>query len=193
MTTVVPMHPEATADPQAVRWVIPAGTLPVVGEIAEAPAALGDLLRSGDISSLEVEAQAVLIRLADGLHWSAAGARIRDALAAALQHPEHWTPTETVTEDDVLRAALEDVLAGPAGDYIRSHGGEVTIVAAHDRCAEVRMAGTCSHCPAAGFTLHSRLESELRARFPSLRELRATESPTKQRRTWLPLPGRRTA
>lgn len=193
MTAVVPMHPEATADPQTLRWVIPAGTLPVVGEIADAPDELGDLLRSGDISSLEVEAQAVLIRLSDALHWSAAGARIRDALATALQHPEHWKPSTAVTEDDLLRAALEDVLAGPAGDYIRSHGGEVTIVTAHDRCAEVRMSGTCAHCPAAGFTLHSRLESELRARFPSLRELRATETPTKQRRAWLPLPGRRPA
>jgi Fe-S cluster biogenesis protein NfuA len=191
MTTAVPMHPEATADPQTVRWVIPAGTLPVVGEIADAPAALGDLLHSGDISSVQVEAQAVLIRLPEALNWPAAGPRIRDALAAALQHPDRWTPAAAVTEDDVLRAALEDVLAGPAGDYIRSHGGEVTIVSARDRCAEVRMSGTCSHCPAAGFTLHSRLESELRARFPSLRALRATESPTTQRRTWLPLRRRR--
>jgi len=182
------MHPEATADPQTVRWVVPAGTLPVVGEMADAPDELGDLLRSEDIASIEVETQAVVIRLADGQSWSGTGARVRDALSAALRHPHQWRPAGTVTEDDVLRAALQDVLDGPAGDYIRSHGGEVTIVSAHDRHAEVRMAGTCTHCPAAGFTLHSRLESERRARFPALVELRATEEPGKAtRRTWLTL------
>ncbi|WP_445526322.1 NifU family protein [Streptomyces cyslabdanicus] len=188
---IVPMHPEATADPRAVRWVIPAGTLPVLGEIAEAPDELGRMLHSDDVTSIEsieVEAQAVVVRLADGRSWSGAGARVRDALGAALQHPQRWRPADVVTEDDRLRAALQDVLDGPAGDYIRSHGGEVTIVSAHDRRAEVRMAGTCTHCPAAGFTLHSRLESELRARFPELVELRATQEPGRAaRRTWLTL------
>lgn len=189
MSAVVPMHPEATADPRTVRWVIPAGTLPVVGEIAEAPDELGEMLHSsGDIASIEVETQAVVIRLAEGRDWSGTGARVRDALAAALRHPRRWRPADETTEDDVLRAALRDVLDGPAGDYIRSHGGEVTLVSAHDRRAEVRLEGTCTHCPAAGFTLHSRLESHLRARFPDLIELRATEEPGKPaRRTWLTL------
>ncbi|MER5357843.1 NifU family protein [Streptomyces sp. NPDC002785] len=186
--SVVPMHPEATADPQAVRWVVPAGTLPVVGEIAEAPDELGEMLHSEDVASIEVETQAVVIRLADGRSWSGAGARVRDALSAALRHPQRWRPACVVTEDDMLRAALQDVLDGPVGDYIRSHGGEVTVVSAHDRHVEVRMAGTCAHCPAAGFTLHSRLESALRARFPDLVELRATEEPGKTARpTWLTL------
>ncbi|MEU0253412.1 NifU family protein [Streptomyces sp. NPDC006184] len=185
--SVIPMHPEATADPQTVRWVIPAGTLPVVGKVAEAPDELGAMLHSEDVASIEVEAQAVVIRLADGRSWSGTGARVRDALSAALQHPRRWRPAHVVTDDDVLRAALQDVLDGSVGDYIRSHGGEVTIAFAHDRRAEVRMEGTCSHCPAAGFTLHSRLESELRARFPDLVELRATEAGKAARRQWLTL------
>ncbi|MGW3354238.1 NifU family protein [Streptomyces bungoensis] len=186
--SLVPMHPEATTDPQTVRWVIPAGTLPVVGEITEAPGELGELLRSDDIASIEVETQAVVVRLADGRTWSGTGARVRDALGAALHHPDRWRPAGAVTEDDLLRAALRDVLDGPVGDYIRSHGGEVTIASAHDRQAEVHMAGACAHCPAAGFTLHSRLESELRARFPDLVELRATEECGKTARpTWLTL------
>ena len=86
------MHPEATADPQTVRWVVPAGTLPVVGEMADAPDELGDLLRSEDIASIEVETQAVVIRLADGQSWSGTGARVRDALSAALQRPQRWRP-----------------------------------------------------------------------------------------------------
>ncbi|MGW5371757.1 NifU family protein [Streptomyces sp. NPDC004009] len=184
--SIIPMHPEATADPQTVRWVIPGGTLPAVGEVAEAPDELGRMLHSGDVASIKVETQAVVVRLADGRSWSGTGARVRDALSAALQHPRRWRPADVVTEDDMLRAALQDVLDGSVGDYIRSHGGEVTIVSAHDRRAEVRMAGTCSHCPAAGSTLHSRLESELRARFPDLVDLRATEEPGKaSRRTWL--------
>lgn len=173
--SAVPMHPEATAEPQVVRWVVPAGTLPVVGGIARAPEALARMVRSGEVVSIEVEAQAVLIRLADERSWSTSGAAVRDALTEALQQPECWQPTTSVTEDDMLRAALQDVLDGAAGDYVRSHGGQITIVSARDRCAEVRMSGTCSHCPAAGVTLHSRLETELRARFPRLVELRATE------------------
>ncbi|ARP72308.1 hypothetical protein LK06_022760 [Streptomyces pluripotens] len=186
--SVVPMHPEATADPQVVRWVVPAGTLPVVGEIAEAPDDLGQMLHFEDVTSIEVEAQAVVIRLADGQSWSGAGARVRDALSAALQHPQRWRPADPVTEDDMLRAALQDVLDGSVGDYIRSHGGEATIESAHARRAEVRLAGACTHCPAAGFTLRSRIESELRTRFPSLVELRATDQPGKAARpTWLTL------
>ncbi|MFF9650464.1 NifU family protein [Streptomyces sp. NPDC014622] len=187
--SAVPMHPEATDDPQAVRWVVPAGTLPVVGEIAEAPDELGEMLRSEDVAAIEVETRAVMIRLADGRSWSRAGARVRDALAAALRQPREWRPAAAVGEDDVLRAALRDVLDGSIGDYIRSHGGEVTVVSAHDRRVEVRMAGTCTHCPAAGFTLHSRLEAALRDRFPGLVELRATEEPAKAatRTTWLTL------
>lgn len=184
----VPMHPEATDAPQTVRWVVPAGTLPVVGRIAEAPDELGEMLRSGDVAAIEAETRAVVIRLADGRSWSGAGARVRDALGAALRQPRRWRPAAEVSEDDVLRAALRDVLDGAIGDYIRSHGGEVTIVSAHDRRVEVRMAGACTHCPAAGFTLHSRLEAALRERFPGLVELRATEEPAKSAgRTWLTL------
>lgn len=170
--SLVPMHPEATADPLTVRWVVPTGTLPVVGELAEAPGELGELLRSGEIASVTVETRAVLVRLPDGGSWAAAGAAVRDALGAALQQPERWRPAGSVGEDDLLRAAIDEVLRGQVGDYVRSHGGRVTVVSAHDRRAAVRMTGTCAHCPAAGFTLHSRLEAEVRSRFPDLVELR---------------------
>ncbi|TWP37388.1 NifU family protein [Leekyejoonella antrihumi] len=185
----VPMHPEATLDPAVMRWIIPAGTLPVVGEIADVPAPLGDLWSSGRIASITVETRAVLIGLPGERSWALEGAQVRDALASALQEPHRWQSVEVVTEDDMLRAALQDVLNGGAGDYIRSHGGEVAIVAAQDRRARVRMSGACSHCPAAGFTLHSRLESELRERFPQLVELCAEEDPggsgRARRPTWL--------
>lgn len=173
--SLVPMHPEATDDPQEVRWVIPAGTLPLVGPVAHVPGGLGDMIEAGTVTAVRVEARAVRIRLSDGETWPRHGAPVRDALQRALQEPGAWRPATTVGEDQMLRAALQDVLDGPAGDYIRSHGGEVVITAAHDGRAEVRMRGACTHCPAAGITLHARLESELRRRYPDLIELRATQ------------------
>lgn len=174
-TDLVPMHPEATGDPQEVRWVVPAGTLPLAGAIAYAPGALGDMIEAGTVAGVRVETCAVRIRLADGNTWARHGPPVRDALSRALLEPQAWRPAAAVTDDELLRAALQDVLDGPAGDYIRSHGGEVTIAGTRDGRAEVRMRGACSHCPAAGVTLHSRLEAELRRRYPDLVELRATE------------------
>jgi Fe-S cluster biogenesis protein NfuA len=186
--TLVPMHPEATSDPQIVRWVIPDGVLPVVGEIAEPPPELAAMLDSGDIASIQVQTRAVVVRLAAGRSWSELGAHVRAALGAALQQPHQWQPTTPSTEADRLRSALEDVLAGPAGDYIHSHGGDVTILAVKDGRAEVRLNGACEHCPAAGLTLHARLERELRARFPDLVELRADQHcHGATRPTWLTL------
>ncbi len=175
MTGFVPMHPEAGADAQTVRWVVPAGILPLVGEVAAAPGALGALLGDGTVASMVVETRAVVIRLADGCDWGACASAVRAALADALTRPQAWVAAVAVTEDDVLRAALQDVIDGAAGDFVRSHGGEVSIVAVADRCAQVRMSGACEHCPALGFTLRGRLESELRRRFPALRELRAVQ------------------
>lgn len=169
----VPMHPEATDDPRKLRWMVPAGTLPVVGEIVGLPAELDALRVAGVVESVCVEIQAVVIRVFAGVAWSAVGAEVRTALAAALRSPNDWVPAAEIGDDDVLRAALEDVLAGAAGGYIRSHGGEVIIQSVRGGRASVRMRGTCSHCPAAGWTLHLRLEAELRKRYPGLVELTA--------------------
>ncbi|GID10163.1 hypothetical protein Aru02nite_10520 [Actinocatenispora rupis] len=183
--TEIPMHPEATPDPQVLRWVIPAGTLPLHGRVTEPPDALAALVRDGLVAAIEVETRAVLIRLADGYDWARAGGAVRDALAAALRQPDQWRSADVINDDDLLRGALRDVIDGPAGDYIRSHGGTVTIVSVHNHHAEVRMAGTCAHCPASGVTLQTRLEKDLRTRYPDLVELRATEdSRTASRLLW---------
>lgn len=175
MNANVPMHPEVTDDPQEVRWVIPAGTLPLVGPVTDVPGALGDMMRAGTVAGVEVEPRAVRIRLSDGEAWAQHGARLWDALAQALREPQTWRPAAAVGGDEVLRATLQDVLDGPIGDYIRSHGGEIVIAGVQDGRAEVRMHGACAQCPAAGFTLHARLEAELRRRYPDLVELRAVE------------------
>lgn len=131
------------------------------------------------------------IWLSDGNTWAQHGAQVRDALARALQEPAAWQPTTTVTEDHLLHAALRDVLDGPTGDYIRSHSGQIDIVQVQNRRVEVRMRGACSHCPAAGVTLHSRLESELRRRYPELIELRATQDRCGRSQSWWPTIRRR--
>ncbi len=86
-------------------------------------------------------------------------------------------PTAGGHHDALLRTIVEDVVDGDAGAYVRSHGGSVSIVSIHDGAVELRLSGTCSHCPAAGATLHHRLEREIRARYPRLRSLTAAEIP----------------
>ncbi|BCJ33481.1 hypothetical protein Athai_09840 [Actinocatenispora thailandica] len=189
------MHPEATGDPQTVRWVIPAGTLPVAGPMAALPDELDGLAAAGVVDCVEVESRAVLVRLADGHRWDADGPAVRAGLSAALQQPERWRPVHRGSDEELLRGALQDVLDGPAGDYVRSHGGQITITSTRDCRAEVSMTGTCAHCPAVDLTLHSRLESELRQRFPRLVELRAVDGSGSTRHggrpTWLTLRRRR--
>lgn len=177
MSTSVLLHPEATADPLTVRWVIAPGTLPVRGEIAEVPGRLGELCTRGCLRSIAVESAAVLIRLMPGHSWWHEGAEVRDALTEALAHPGQWRPVHRTHADDLLRTAVQEVLDGAAGDYIRSHGGEVRVVTATQGEVVVQMGGACSHCPALGLTLHARLEAEVRSRYPDLRDLRAADPP----------------
>lgn len=187
MTAFIPMHPEGTDDAQTVRWVVPVGVLPVVGAIHAAPGEFGALLADGMLAEVAVESQAVVVRLADGASWGEHGARVRDALAGALARPHEWRPALPVTPDDVLRAALTDLLDGSVGDFIRSHGGEVHVVSIADGRVRLRMAGSCAHCPALAFTLHGRIESELRRRYPALVDVKAAaESGAAHRPLWRP-------
>ncbi len=176
VSAAVPMHPEATGDPAEVRWVVPLGTLSLLGDVASVLGDLGALLDDGTIARVRVEPQAVLIRLSGSRSWGADGRRVRDALTEALRAPDAWVPARELSPDDRLRSALEDVLAGSAGDYVRSHGGAVTIASVRDGRASVRMSGACAHCPAVSLTVRSRLESELRQRYPQLVELTAVET-----------------
>lgn len=73
--------------------------------------------------------------------------------------------------DAVLQAAVDEALAGPAGQYLRSHGGTVRVVSAEDGTVVLDLGGTCRSCPARGFTLQMRLEAEIRRLYPDLREV----------------------
>ncbi|QDP98415.1 NifU family protein [Microlunatus elymi] len=189
----VPMHPEPVQDaPDTVRWIIPSGIFDFAGPVAAAPGAFGRLLADRTVAAVIVEAGAVRVRLAPPHGWAELGGTVRDGLQAALEQPAQWQPAEDAGADGRLRAALAEVLAGPVGDYIGSHGGRVEIVEVADRRAVLKLSGTCSHCPAAGVTLHERLETAVRELFPELVELRAEEAPARRGPRWLTL-GRRSA
>lgn len=185
------VHPEATADPQVIRWVVPAGTLQVLGTVADAPGELGSMLRAGTLASIDVHTVGVDIALPTGSGWREYGEPVRTALVQALASPAEWDAQAPVTADDELRTAVAQVLEGGAGDYIRSHGGKAQIMSVLDGRVEIRLSGTCSHCPAAGITLHERLEGAIRELAPGLRELSATETPGARGKVFMKLGLRR--
>ncbi|WP_344731368.1 NifU family protein [Nocardioides fonticola] len=170
----MPVHPEAVPGrPEAVRWVVPAGLLGFVGEPAQLPGPLAALVADGPIARLEVEPAGVLIDLRPEADWAQAGESVRAALQQALAHPEAWYPPRDVASpaDERLAAAARQVLAGEVGEYARSHGGALEVVAAHDGVVEVRLEGTCEGCPAAGRTLEERVLVGVRRLDPSVRSV----------------------
>lgn len=177
-TAAVPMHPEMVAgEEQVVRWVLPPGAVPFAGPVCSAPGVLGELLAAGVIQEIECESCAVLIRLGDSERWDERLPEVRDALAAAIAEPA-WKPDAESQWgcDALLAAAVHEVLAGQAGDYVRSHGGRVTVASVAEGRVAVTFDGTCGHCPATGITLHDRLETEVRRKYPALQEITATNA-----------------
>jgi len=172
---MIPLHPEAVdSRPEALRWVMPAGTLAFTGEVRSAPGELGRLVDTGVLTGLTVEAGAVTTCLSATCSWASQGALVRRALHDALENPAGWVPVLPVTpgtRDADLAVAALTVLRGRVGDFIRSHGGVVELVSAHDDVVTVRLTGSCSGCPAVGFTLHARIERALRDLHPDLRAL----------------------
>ncbi|MEO9139387.1 MAG: NifU family protein [Jatrophihabitans sp.] len=184
---LVPVHPEAvTGDARALRWRTPVAVLAFVGAVEAAPDDLGRLMTDGTLESLSVEPDAVLARLGAGRDWRTEGPRFRTAVQAALGRPDGWTPgIGAGTGDDALRMAVEQVIAGEVGDYVRSHGGEISLVSVTDGHVEVNLSGACSHCPASEMTLTQRVDVAVRRLYPELRGLRAAPNvgaPTAARR-----------
>lgn len=178
-TELVPVHPEAVAgDAQRLRWVVPVGSLPFLGPVESAPGVLGELVADGVLLGLELEPNAVVMSLSSGLSWRAEGARVRSALHEALGVPGEWRPAAGATSyddgaDEVVARIVTDALAGSAGDYVRSHGGGVELVAVSDGVVTVRLSGSCRGCPAMGLTVGRRLEGELIRVCPLVREVNA--------------------
>ncbi|MET0956415.1 MAG: NifU family protein [Cryobacterium sp.] len=173
---MIPTHPEAVAgEPDSLRWILPAGILPE-GDVLRAPGRLGALLAAGTVQHMRVDHTGLVIVLGPGATWPGQGAVVRAALHAALDQAGEWSLREAPDRatDARLRAATEAVLAGRAGDFIRSHGGTVALVSARDGVATVRLRGACAGCPAVSLTLQARVERDLREAYPQLRAVRAS-------------------
>lgn len=169
---MIPLHPQPCAVDQ-VRWITPPLVLPFTGDVAAAPDPLAALLADGTLAEVSVEPAAVLTRLGPGHTWSADGARVRTALHAALEEPSGWVAAAPFDDDLALYAVSREVIDTVVGPYARSHGGEIELVSAASGVVTVRMGGACHGCPASRFTLHQRLERELRRRHPTLKRVAA--------------------
>lgn len=164
---MIGIHAErVAADDRAVRWVVPAGTLPA-GRVLRAPGRFGEMLREGMFSDALTEHTAVWLWLRDGLSWSGQGGGVGAALRESLAEPDGWEIDPAPGE--VLERVTADLLAGSVGDFIRSHGGSVDTQRAGDTVT-VRLGGACEHCPAAERTLALRLLEALRGRCPEVVE-----------------------
>ena len=163
-----PIHPEAVTDePLAIRWVVDTGELSV-GEVLHAAGTLGPIMEYGVITRMFVERGSVWTWLAPGRSWTDHGPRIRDAVVAAVD-AVGWEITDGSA--DLLRHIAEDIIRGQLFTYITSHGGLISVVDATVDAVVLDFAGACADCPAAGRTLHDRVEVALTARYPRLREV----------------------
>lgn len=156
-------HPEATGDPATIRWVVPPGTLDFVGA-ARIP---GQLMELG-ITHAVVTVSGVELTLPEARLWRERAGRIRSTLLATLNEPACWEAAGDSNPDKRIGAAVEHVLAGPQGDFIRSHGGEARLVEVRERVAVVEFTGSCRNCAALGFTLHGRIEQAVQELCPDL-------------------------
>ena len=189
MTGKLPIHPEAVpGDPQAVRWVVPTGGVPV-GEVRGAPGSFGSMLEYGVISRAMVEADGVWTWLASDQAWSRVGSKVRDAIVASLAEEEGWDVEPGSA--DLLGYISRDVVEHQLAAYIASHGGQIQVVDNDAETVEVDFGGACQDCPAAGQTLHQRIETAIRARYPQLKTVKRVGDTGKKKRgiTWLSLPG----
>lgn len=166
---MIGIHAErVVGDDQLVRWVVPAGLVPV-GRVRQAPGRLGQMLCDATFSDALTERTAVWLWLRDGLSWSTYGATVQSALREALADPDGWSVDPA--PGAVLERVTADLLAGSVGDFVRSHGGSVTARRVDGDAVTVQLGGACEHCAAAEFTLRARLLGELRKRCPDLVEV----------------------
>ncbi|WP_433305362.1 NifU family protein [Actinoplanes sp. CA-030573] len=169
---MIPIHPQpCPGRPGSLRWITPAGVLPFTGPAAAVPAPLAALLADGTLAQVLLEPAAVETRLGPGGDWAHDGARVRTALHAALADRDGWAPAAGSEggNDEALRSAAEDLLAGDLGRFAASHGGGIALLDVSEGVVTVRLDGACHGCPAARQTLGRRFEEGLRRRCPQLR------------------------
>ncbi|MSS45940.1 NifU family protein [Cutibacterium sp. WCA-380-WT-3A] len=160
------VHPEATADPATLRWVVSGVPLPFAGLLVSAPG-LDEFL---DYIHVEVTVGAVVATAPDSA-WGHIGTRFRTALTTALEHTDTWVGApdcQYLDEVETLRRCANELIGGPVGAVAAMHGGLIELVDVSvngdQRIVDVTMRGACRGCPAAIITLHQRLERQLSLR-----------------------------
>lgn len=179
-----PIHPQPLAgEPNALRWCVATGELPV-GSVIVAPGPLAGLIERGILTHMLLERDAIVTWLAPGRSWRDAGAEVRETLGLAVEQPS-W---EAIPNDDSLRVVARDVVEAELGGFITSHGGAIAVEDVDDGVVTLSFGGACEHCPAAGFTLHARIEAAIRRRYPPLVGIeRAHTDAASRGRRWLRL------
>ena len=170
---VVAVHPERTQDPASVRWHVPGPGLPRTMQ-ANGGGELSALVAGGVLVGVDAGLDAITTTLAPGRSWSADGARVRAAVQATVAELRARPPLPPAERDAALRELAELVVRG-AGPYAASHGGMIELVGVDDDVVSVRLGGACHGCPAQSFTVHRRLEADLRHGAPWLKEVRVVD------------------
>ncbi|MDO5081258.1 NifU family protein [Buchananella hordeovulneris] len=176
----VAFHPESGRRAAEIVWVVTAGPLPLAADLADDPA-LAALRTGGQLAAVQVEASQVTTVAAPAHSWATLAPLVRAALTEALTRAGQGPELAAARRRALLRET-EALLAGELGDYLRSHGGQATLRQAGEDWIEVELTGTCRNCPASAFTLRGRLERQLQARCPWLKNVRQATSRSRLRR-----------
>ncbi len=166
---VVAVHPERTSDPRTLRWYVPGPAVPAVGE-PHGGGALAALVELGVLADAQIGLDGITTTLAAGRSWPQEGAAVREAVQATVAAARARPALPPAERDAALRGLAELVVRG-AGPYAASHGGRIELVSVQDDVVSVRLGGACHGCPAQAFTVHRRLEADLRHGAPWLREV----------------------
>lgn len=173
MSVSIPLlHPQATDDPRLMRW------LTGRRQLSGVPPQVCALIDEGVLERAEVDLGEVRTWLGANRSWEVDGARVRSALFVALSDE-----LSDVSEQD-LRDGIDEILARDVTPIAASHGGEIKVHSVHDGVLTVELSGACLGCPLSGRTLGDLVIRSVQARYPQIREVKATQP----RRAWLTLP-----
>ncbi len=169
------LHPERGTTVRQLRWVAPAGTFPVDGEVVDFGPHLGF---PAWLASAHVESARILVAdVREGASWAELGDVAWTFVQDAVERAHEWSVhaearADQCEPDDRLRGAVCGVLDGPFGDFVASHSGRIELVDARDGVVRVRLAGACRSCSLSEWTIRLRLERDIRvAAGPDFAEL----------------------
>ncbi len=190
-SALLPVHPERTDDRATLRWRFGAGlggpdasaddhAAPwAAAWAADVDAAFADLIAEHVVTSAHAEPDAVRVTLAPEQTWHTAVRPVRAAVQRAgaqrteAQHHDDAgarpaTPADPAERRAALETAVREALDEVVAPYAAGHGGGVQLLEVTTDVVRVRLVGACHGCPAAGLTVHARLEALVRQRAPWL-------------------------